>query len=117
MNFPEWIITTETNSTPHKVEFRDLFKIKNEVTSALIIWPLCSYYVNVKDLYFIIRGGQRTMLPGMDEMVDPKFYYAKRHKEEYTLQGDGISHTNYIDSEKHSIDVIIQAGGCNGYKR
>ena len=55
------------------------------------------------------------MLPGMDEMVDPKFYYAKRHKEEYTLQGDGISHTTTfllgVTDESNTLFIEVSPDG------
>lgn len=102
---PEWFITDSMGEKPRIVDFPDIFAIKSDVKSLMILWPLSSYYVNVKEKYFIIQGGKRIQPTGIDEMKDVKLLYARRNRQDMTLDGQNkVLHVSYLMGVEGQLD-------------
>lgn len=94
---PEWFITDSLEGKPKQVNFPDIFSIKSDVKSLMILWPLSSYYVNIEEKYFIIQGGKRIQPSGITEMKDVRLLYARRNRQDMTLDGQSkVLHVSYL---------------------
>ena len=81
---PTWIITTYDDETQRAVEFSQLFALRSKIRTALLLWDTNSYYVNVKDRFFMINGGRK--IPINDNFSDTiSFLYARRNKQSVAL--------------------------------
>ena len=78
---PEWIITTYEDANPRKVDFLELLGLRDQISSALLLWNFNSYYINLSEAYFIINGGRKIQPTVFFNMTDRKFLYARRHRE------------------------------------
>ena len=78
---PEWIITTYEDDNPRKVDFLELLGLRDQISSALLLWNFNSYYINLSEAYFIINGGRKIQPTVFFNMTDRKFLYARRHRE------------------------------------
>lgn len=93
---PLEIIVSVKGSTPQKVPFENLFDLKDEITSIVLLWDTNSYFLNIENGTFIINGGRRLMIPDME---GAKLLYRKRNGVTYALTGMG--------KKAHKVNWII----------
>lgn len=81
---PVWVITTYTDATQKAVEFSQLFAVRFDIKTALLLWDTNSYYINVEGRYFIINGGRKIAVN--NEFGDSvNFLYARRVQQSVSL--------------------------------
>ncbi len=93
---PEWFATTDTD-TVQKLTFSEIYPIKQTIDALMVMWPTNSYYVNAKEKYFIIHGGQRIQIPGLAELTETHIFYAKRTRKDVKLMtNESMTHVSYL---------------------
>lgn len=76
----EWIVTDAYGTK--KVLFKDIFPNRDNIESIMMLWDTNSYYINVKNKYFLINGGRRVQPIALLEMEDLKPLAVHRHRKE-----------------------------------
>ena len=87
---PEFIVTTYERPEAHEIQFNELFKLKINITSIMLLWDFNSYYVNVDEGYFIINGGRRVQPTVIGKLSDRELEYARRSRVDLELGSDDL---------------------------
>jgi hypothetical protein len=78
MTNPVFIITIHGSEQPRFVSFKELFDLKNVITSMAMLWVNNCYYVNIGMKYFIINGGiKQTFSTPVNETFS--IFYKRRN--------------------------------------
>ncbi len=85
---PEWVISVYGEPKPRSVSFKELFELKDKISSMTLLWNTHSFYVNVEEGYFIINGGRRLKPLPFESLEDKKILYARRNSMNVTVSGN-----------------------------
>jgi len=96
----EIIITTRKNPIARKVDFSELYTIKDDITTMMYLWNTNSYYVDVLCQIFIINGGRKMQF----NLSNPcRVLYRKRNQITYkmdSLEGSTGDHNWLLGIEE-----------------
>lgn len=81
----EILVTVQDDPNPRKVEFSDLFPLRESLQSVMFLFNTNSYYVDALSKTFIINGGRRICFK---ELGECEILYRKRNRAEVSLTGD-----------------------------
>lgn len=59
----EIIVVVSGDSKPRNVKFEDLYDLKKNIESLMLLWNTNCYYVSRDKNTFLINGGKRLMFP------------------------------------------------------
>ena len=114
MQEPTWIITFKDEELPKVVSFKDLYAIRNNINSALLLWDYNSYRVDIKDKYFCVNGGKKIYI---QEMETPEFVYLRRNiRNIYENSTNSDTNTFYIlgmQENSNTLVLNISSDGSN----
>jgi hypothetical protein len=74
---PSIIISTIDNETLHEVLFEDVYRQRENITTALLRWKTNSYFLNIKERSFTVDGDKIFYYP---EFFDAHMIYIRRNK-------------------------------------
>lgn len=94
MQVPEYLITTkETPEKVQRVDFSELYELKERIAKMIMLWDNNSYIVDAVSKSFIINGGRKLLLgdhfPGAVQVL-----YARRNKKEISFAGEQVGQTS-----------------------
>jgi len=110
----EWIITTSDDEGPRKVQFRELYALKDKIEQMTILWDVNSYHVNIPERYFIINGGRKLFFK--DEFDEAVLFYAKRNRKTIGMNKAPVARTVEGKVLSHSVTYLLGLDGTQDGK-
>ena len=85
---PTFLVSTEYPLKYKICSFSQLYNIRFDIKSLILLWDFNSYLINIHDKYFIINGGRKIQPNVFNEMKDFHLIYARRNRINIVLDSD-----------------------------
>ena len=85
---PAWIARIGSGEA-QVLQFEQLYELREKITELTIAWPCNTYKVNVSEKYFILNGGMKIRMKGMEDIEDAIILYTRRVRKTLHINCDG----------------------------
>lgn len=84
----EILVTRKSEPAPRPITFQELYAIRHDLHSIMLLWDINCYYVTIDNSAFIVNGGRRISF-ATDIGEHPQILYRRRNSLEVSFS-DGV---------------------------